>query len=256
MCVPYDSRPPIPPHVAGGAADAERTVLRSADGTEFAAYLARAAEPKGPAVLVMPDVRGLFHFYEELALRFAEQGYDALTIDYFGRTAGIDSRDEDFEFRSHIAETTPEGVRLDVAAGLACLRELGAAARPVFTVGFCFGGTHSWLQAAGGHGLAGAIGFYGMPVNFGLGQDPIPPIQRVDLMVCPVLALQAGEDQAISNADNASFDAALGAAGVDHEVVTYEGAPHSFFDRRYEEHAEAAADSWQRVLGFIARHGG
>ena len=223
---------------------------------QFAAYLARAAEPRGPAVLVMPDVRGLSPFYEELALRFAEQGYDALTIDYFGRTAGTDARDEEFDFRAHVAQTTPEGVRLDVAAGIECLRELGAADRPVFTVGFCFGGTHSWLQAAGGHGLAGAIGFYGMPVSFGLGRDPVPPVDRVELMSCPVLALQAGEDQAIPNADNDRFDEALTRADVEHEVVTYAGSPHSFFDRRYEEHAEAAADAWRRVLAFIERYAG
>ena len=53
---------------------------------------------------------------------------------------------------------------------------------------------------------------------------------------------------------NAAFEAALSAAGVEHELVVYDGAPHSFFDRRYEEHAEASADAWQRVLAFIEQH--
>ena len=44
------------------------------------------------------------------------------------------------------------------------------------------------------------------------------------------------------------------AAGVEHELVVYEGAPHSFFDRRYEEYADASADAWQRVLAFVDRH--
>ena len=39
----------------------------------------------------------------------------------------------------------------------------GGARERIFTVGFCFGGRHSWLAAAGGHGLAGAVGFYGSP---------------------------------------------------------------------------------------------
>lgn len=255
MCVPYDSHPPAPPRpIAGAAADAERLTLTAADGARLAAYLARAAEPRGPAVVVLPDVRGLFGFYEELALRFAQQGYDAVAIDYFGRTAGTDPRAEDFDFRAHVAQTTPEEVRLDVAAAVACLRELGDPARPVFAVGFCFGGTHAWLQAAGGHGLAGVVGFYGMPVGFRLGREPVPPIERVADMRCPVLALQAGEDQAIPNADNARFDEALSAAAVEHEVVTYAGAPHSFFDRRYEEHAAEAQDAWERVLAFIERY--
>ena len=62
----------------------------------------------------------------------------------------------------------------------------------------------------------------------------------------PILALQAGADQNITAEDNAAFDEALTEAGVEHEVVTYEGAPHSFFDRKQEDFAEASADAWQR----------
>ena len=50
----------------------------------------------------------------------------------------------------------------DTAAAVAVLRA-NDADRAVFTVGFCFGGSNSWLQASSGHGLAGAIGFYGRP---------------------------------------------------------------------------------------------
>jgi carboxymethylenebutenolidase len=64
-----------------------------------------------------------------------------------------------------------------------------------------------------------------------------------------------GADQAITGDDVAAFDRALDAAGVGHELVTYEGAPHSFFDRRQEEHAEASEDAWQRVLAFLERYG-
>jgi carboxymethylenebutenolidase len=64
-----------------------------------------------------------------------------------------------------------------------------------------------------------------------------------------------GADQAISAADVAAFEEALTSTGVEHEIVTYDGAPHSFFDRKYEEFAEASADAWNRVLGFIERYG-
>ena len=73
-------------------------------------------------------------------------------------------------------------------------------------------------------------------------------------MTAPILALQAGDDQHISAEYNAAFDKALTAAGVEHEVVTYEGAPHSFFDRRYEEFARDSEDAWHRVLDFIERY--
>jgi carboxymethylenebutenolidase len=73
-------------------------------------------------------------------------------------------------------------------------------------------------------------------------------------MTAPILALQAGDDQNITAEDNAAFDQALAAAGVEHDVITYDGAPHSFFDRKYEEFADASADAWARTLEFVARH--
>ena len=133
-------------------------------------------------------------------------------------------------------------------------RSRGCASRAceaVFTVGFCFGGRNSWLAAAGGHGLAGAVGFYGGP---GERNGQPGPTQLAGEIAAPILALQAGDDKNITPELNAAFEAALSAAGVEHELVVYDGAPHSFFDRRYEEHAEASADAWQRVLDFIEQH--
>jgi carboxymethylenebutenolidase len=73
-------------------------------------------------------------------------------------------------------------------------------------------------------------------------------------MEAPILALQGGADQHITAEHNAAFDEALTAAGVDHEVVAYPGAPHSFFDRKQEEFADDSADAWQRTLDFIERY--
>src|SRR3954449_13218641 len=153
MCFDNDSSPPIPV-VAGAALSHDDVVLHAADGTLLAAF---AATPDGDAragIVILPDVRGLYRFYEELALRFAERGYAAIAIDYFGRTAGVEKRGDDFEYMPHVEQTTPEGVQADVGAAAAWLRERGSAT--VFTVGYCFGGRNSWLAAAGGHGLAGA----------------------------------------------------------------------------------------------------
>ena len=74
------------------------------------------------------------------------------------------------------------------------------------------------------------------------------------MIEAPILALQAGDDENITRELNAEFDEALSAAGVEHEIVTYDGAPHSFFDRRYEEYADASANAWSRVLAFIENH--
>jgi carboxymethylenebutenolidase len=80
------------------------------------------------------------------------------------------------------------------------------------------------------------------------------PADRAGEMEAPILALQAGDDQHITAAHNAAFEQALSAAGVEHELVTYEGAPHSFFDRKQEEFADASEDAWRRLLAFIEKH--
>ena len=247
MCFDVDSTPPILP-ISGAAVSHDDVVLEAADGNRLAAFLASPEEPARVGVVILPDVRGLYRFYEELALRFAERGYAALAFDYFGRTAGVEKRDDDFEYMPHVQQTTPASVQTDVGACVAQLRVSGCEA--VFTVGFCFGGRNSWLAAASGHGLAGAVGFYGRP---GPGNDGSPgPTQRAADMICPILALQGGDDSAISVEDSRGFDDALTASGVDHEVVIYDGAPHSFFDRKQEEFAAASEDAWNRVLAFVA----
>src|SRR6266498_6054013 len=151
MCFDSDSSPPIPA-LSGGALTHEDLVLESDDGTQFAAFVALPDGPASAGVVILPDVRGLYRFYEELALRFAERGYPALAFDYFGRTAGVDKRGEDFDYKEHVEVATREGIQTDVAAAVEHLRSLGV--RSIFTVGFCMGGRQSWFAAAGGHGLA------------------------------------------------------------------------------------------------------
>jgi carboxymethylenebutenolidase len=121
----------------------------------------------------------------------------------------------------------------------------------VFTVGFCFGGRASWVAAASHHGLAGAVGFYGGPTRDRGGASPVARVAEIE---CPILALQAGADPHITAEDNAAFDEALTGAGIEHEIVEYEGAPHSFFDRKQEEFQADSDDAWRRTLEFIAKH--
>ena len=86
MCFDRNASPPIlaGDHAIGGSGS---LTLQSGDGTGFGAF---EAVPEGAAaatVLVLPDVRGLHPYYEELACRFAQHGFRSLAIDYFGRTA-------------------------------------------------------------------------------------------------------------------------------------------------------------------------
>lgn len=249
MCFDHDSLPPIEP-IAGGAIAHERLELTAADGNRFAAFRADAAAPSGAGILVLPDVRGLHRYYEELALRFAEAGIDAIAIDYFGRSAGIGERGESFEFAPHVAATTWAGLRADVTAAAEHLRA-SRGVRSLYDIGFCLGGRLAVdLGAAEELALDGVVSFYGWPV--GTARNDLPaPVDLVDRLACPVLAIFGGADQGISADKVEAFRQALDEAGVDHRVISYPGAPHSFFDRKQAEFAEASTAAWDEVLAFV-----
>lgn len=242
MCYDDTARPPIPPSNGGSVASDEDLTLTAGDGTEFMAYAAWAAQPTGDGIVILPDVRGLHEFYKELARRFAEVGIDAVAIDYFGRTAETNTRDESFVYRPHVDQTTPDGVDADAAAAFGYLSAANdGRVQRTFSVGFCFGGGNSWRQSASQPGLTGAIGFYGVPARI---SDTIPRMEA------PILMLVAGEDFTPLSEFEA-FARQLDDAGVPNRMQVYDGAPHSFFDRTFAEHQEACSDAWQQILSFV-----
>ena len=257
MCFAFDARPPDLPAglalrpIAGGAGTELLRLLSTDEVTPFAAALAESPGSDRAGVVILPDVRGLYPFYAELAERFAQAGHPAIALDYFGRTAGAEERGEDFEYMEHVAQTKLDQIQADTLAARRALVD-HTGERPVFAVGFCFGGMQAFLAATSADlDLDGVVGFYGALDGSKRG-FPSPP-DVAGAMRCPVLGLFGGADQAISREQVASFDRALDEAGVDHEIVVYPDAPHSFFDRRYEDHAEASADAWRRTLAFIER---
>jgi carboxymethylenebutenolidase len=255
MCFDHDSRPPITP-IAGAAIDGALVEITARDGNRFAAFRARPSSAGRAAVVILPDVRGLHPYYEELALRFAERGMDAIAIDWFGRTAGAERRAADFDYAPHVARTTWAGISADIEAGVTTVRgDPGSDdERPqaVFTLGFCMGGRMSFLAATLGLDLAGVIGMYGTLAGPWRNDAPAP-LDLVGSFASPVLGLFGGADQGITPDHVAEFDAALGAAGVDRRIVTYPGAPHSFFDRKAAEFAAESEAAWAEVLDFIGR---
>jgi carboxymethylenebutenolidase len=241
MCHSTDSRAPGPPE-PGEVAEHGPLELESADGTRFSAYRAVPAERRRGNVVLLPDVRGLHPFYEDLAQRFAEAGYQTVAIDYFGRTAGTGARGDDFQFRPHVDQVQAENVTADVAAAVAYLREQHEA--PTFTVGFCFGGSQSWRQSAADLGLAGCIGFYGRIERFA---------DVIERMRVPLLLLVAGADAATPVEDYHKLAERFDGLGTPYEMHVYDGAPHSFFDRSFAEWQDACADAWRRILAFTDR---
>jgi carboxymethylenebutenolidase len=247
MCHEPDSRPPAPPRT-GDVAERGTLTLTAADGTPFSAAVALPAEPARAGVVILPDIRGLHPYYVALAERFAQAGLAAVAFDYFGRTAGLcdstGTRPSDFEFKPHVDQTTNDGIDADISASLAYLRERTRADLPVVTVGFCFGGSHSWRQAGGSLPLQGTVGFYGRTGRVG------DAAGRAHL---PTLMLIAGADHATPVEESLALASTMRAAGAEVETAVYDGAPHSFFDRAFGDWQEACADAWQRILSFTDR---
>jgi carboxymethylenebutenolidase len=229
-------------HIGGAASDHGELVLESADGARFASYFARAARPTGNGMVVLPDSNGISDFYTTLARRLAEAGMDAVTIDYYGRTAGAGGRPSGFNGDDHAARTSPQTVDQDVASGAAYLRSReGGAVKRVFCVGFCFGGAIAWRQAA--RGLDGGIGFYGWGAAL---RETVPDLRSLN---APILLLVAGADIYFPLEDSMLTDRNLEAAGVRHKTVVYDGAPHGFFSDG--AHQDACDDAWRHLLEFV-----
>lgn len=251
MCFDDGARPPIP-IIDNTGAQGEDITLVSGDGAPVAAYLAEAGEAAESQVVILPDVRGLHQFYKELALRFAEAGKRALAIDYFGRTAPNSSRTDQFEYMPHVQAMTQETFGLDLSTAVERLRSGASAALPVYTIGFCYGGSLSFWAGTRSLGLAGVVGFYAGFRAIGARMSPLEFASRIE---CPVLGLFGGADESIPEDQVHRLRKELDAAAIPNDIVIYPGAPHSFFDRRATDYARESADAWMRIQGFMAgRH--
>ncbi len=251
MCYDPADRPPDPPG-SNETATGRDLQLSTPDGNRFAAFLAEPSSPTGAQLLIYPDVRGLHGFYKELARHFAEAGVRAIAIDYFGRTAGIGARDEPFEYRPHVNQLALPSVFADARAALDHLRQGGHAGAPTFVLGFCMGGGLALLSGTQDLGLAGLVAFYA-----GIGREwpgTGTALEQAHNIRCPVLGLFGGSDPAVPVEQVEKLDQELDRAGVEHEIVIYPGAPHSFFDRKQAEFAGESEDAWKRALAFIAAH--
>ena len=252
MCFELDSLPPIP-EIAGAAVSHEDLVLSSADGTRFAAFAAAPDEPSAVGIVVLPDVRGLYRFYEELALRFAERGSAAIAIDYFGRTAR--SRQARRRLPLHGARRTDRAGddpgRCRRGGRVAALAR-GRLAR-AHLHGRLLLRRAPFVARCGGRSRARRRGRL-----LRLPRRAERPARARSSSPRRCRRRSSHYRQATTPTsraeDNAAFDGALAAAGVEHEVVTYEGAPHSFFDRKQADHQAASDDAWARVVRFIAAH--
>jgi carboxymethylenebutenolidase len=206
-------------------------------------FFAPAADPRG-AILVIHENRGLTDHIRSVATRFAGDGFAALAIDLLSEEGGTAALGDPANVPAALAAASNERLVADMRAGLDELARRSPGAKLAVT-GFCFGGGMVWtLLDAGEPRLAAAIPFYG----------PAPASPDFSGDTAAVLGIYAEQDARV-NASRETAEAALTAAGLTHEIKTYPGVDHAFFNDTGGRHdATQAAAAYADVLAWLHRH--
>lgn len=231
------------PAPAPGGTDAAGIRFAGPSGDLQAAW----AAPSGPtkaAVLVIHENRGLTPHFFSLVGRLAAEGYAALCVDLLSAEGGTASLADPGGAPAALSAAPEQRLLGDLKAGVDEL-ERRAPGVKVGAVGFCFGGAMAWqLVQDGEPRLAAVAPFYG----------PAPDPADFSRSKAAVLGVYAGQDDRVNESRDRAAGA-LEAAGLAHEIRTYEGAGHAFFNdtgARYD--AEAAGAAWTELLTWFGRH--
>ena len=228
-----------------GEAGGEAEVI-SFDGESGELTAAYAAPPDAAkaAVLVVHENRGLTPHFHDLVSRLAAEEYAALCVDLLSPEGGTAGLTDEAAAPSALGAAPLERLLGDLRAGIDELERRHGGTK-VGAVGFCFGGGMVWnLLHAGEARLAAAVPFYG----------PVPEPADFSNAKAAVLGVYAERDTRV-NASRDRARAALEAAGLTHEIQTYAGADHAFFnDTGARHHPEAAAEAWTKVLAWFEQH--
>ena len=207
---------------------------------------APAAKARG-GVLVIHENRGLTEHIRAVAGRLAASGYSALAIDLLSEYGGTGAFPGEAEVAAKLSKIPPENFVADMKAGVT---ELGRRVRRkrLAAIGFCFGGNMVWrLLTSNERRLAAGAPFYG----------PFPEGGSFKGSRAAVLGVYGGLDGRV-NETRDDAKAALEAARLKYEILTFSEADHAFFNdtgARFNPHA--AAEAWRRALNWFddAGHG-
>lgn len=222
---------------------AEAITFPGPSGTTLQGAWAAADGPKG-AVLVIHENRGLNDHTRSVAGRLAASGFSALALDLLSREGGTASFTDTAQATAKLGEIPQEQFVADMKAALTELGKRASGAK-LGMVGFCFGGGMTWLLLSSGEPrLAAAAPFYG----------PLPQNADLSGTQAAVLGIYAEQDDRV-NATRDAAKAALEKAGLTHEIVTFPGAGHAFFnDTGQRYNPTAAAQAYDRVTAWFTTH--
>ena len=229
------------PPATGAALEVSQITFPGPVGELKGAFSA-APKPKG-AVLIVHEIFGLSAHFLKLPGRFAASGYTAVVVDLLSREGGTAAIADQGQITAKIVGGGVERHLADLRAGL---DELGKRAPGVKLgmVGFCFGGGMTWsMLNAGEPRLAVAAPFYRPGAD---GAD----FSKSKAAVLGVYA----ENDARVNASRDAMEAALTKAGLVHEIKTFPGVGHQFFNDTGGAYNPAQAEAaYPELMSWFAR---
>lgn len=212
------------------------------DGKEVNAFIARAdGIAEAPAVIIIHEWWGLNPHIEDIAQRYAREGFIAVAVDLYNGVTTKDSQEASSLMSALKPEDGIESLKI-VLSGLRAMSEVIS----VGVSGFCMGGTFALLLACNAK-VEACAPFYGdVPVDTTL----------IGKLSCPVLFIGGEKDQWITVEKMKRLETALKQYAKPGEVRIYKDADHAFFNNtRPEVYSKTdAEDAWQHVIEFFNKH--
>jgi carboxymethylenebutenolidase len=201
---------------------------------------------KAPVVIVIHEIFGLTDWVRGVADQLAAAGFIAIAPDLLTGKApgGAGSEAVDRQGAMALIRTlVPAEIDRRLGAAARYGRSLPAATGAVGTVGFCWGGGVSFLQALNLEGIRGAVVYYGVS----------PDTALLAGVRSPVLGLYAGDDARVG-ATVPPAQAVMQRLGKRFDVATYDGAGHGFLRALGGQNGanlRAAEQAWPRTIAFF-----
>jgi carboxymethylenebutenolidase len=230
----------------------EDAVTPVEDG-KMPALLALPERVPAPGILIINDVFGRSPFYDNLARRLAQAGFVAATPEYFFREGSLPEPTREAAM-ARAKQLDFKRWGRDMSAAVDWLRGRGDVNGTVGTIGFCMGGTQALLLSARRDDIAATVTYYGFPADK---RTDASPIELASKMHGPIQGHWGDQDEGVGMDNVAKLDAALEAAGVEHEFHIYPGLGHGFLKASLEDEKtpgyEQACAAWRRTLEFYRR---
>jgi carboxymethylenebutenolidase len=230
---------------------------KSADGTAINAHFSRpAASGTYPGVIVIMEAFGLNDHIKDVANRFAQNGFLAIAPDMYTREGAPDENNMDSVIKTMFSVPDSQAMA-DLDSAALYLKGQPDSNGKVGAIGFCSGGRYTLMIGCNSSNVNACVDSAGGFIiqDEHTEQRPVSPIDMVQNLGCPLLALFGEEDPNPSPAHAERLQAELDKYGKTYEFVMYRNAGHAFFaDYRPSYRAAAAQDMWHRVLGFYGKY--